>query len=93
MVTFFRLLISLSVGRDILQEHLTVNNIVKALDALADQWIRVADCLSVPGTVVDGILVSRLPNDKASLRRVVEWWFKNSANPEWITIQEILDGN
>ena len=61
---------------------------MKALDTMADQWIKVADPLNVPSTVVDSILVSRLQDDRASLRRVVEWWFRNTANPEWSAIQD-----
>ena len=61
---------------------------MKALDRMAKQWIRVSEMLKVPSSVVDTILVSRL-NDEESLRRVVKWWFKNTANPEWTSIKDI----
>ena len=72
----------------IFKECLTVNNAVKALVLMAGEWIRVSELLGVPSSVVDSILVSRLKNED-SLRRVVEWWFKNMANPEWTAIQKI----
>ena len=59
---------------------------------MAGQWIRVSKLLGVPTAVSDSILVSRL-NDESSLRRVVEWWFKNTANPEWTAINAICQGN
>ncbi len=62
---------------------------MKALDTMAQQWIMVAELLRVPNAVVNNITVARLQDDKASLRRAVEWWFKKTANPEWTTIQEI----
>jgi hypothetical protein len=49
--------------------------------------------LSLPYTVISSIQVSRLPSNQASLRKVVEWWFQNTANPEWSTIHHILEGN
>ena len=53
---------------------------------MADQWIKIANLLKVPDLIVDSIVVSRLQDDKASLQRVVEWWFKNTPNPEWNVI-------
>jgi hypothetical protein len=49
--------------------------------------------LGIPFPVIGSIQVSRLPNDQASLRKVVEWWFQNTPNPEWSTIHQILGGN
>ena len=69
-----------------LHEPLTINNIMKHLDQMSNQWIRVANVLELPSFVISSIQVSQLGNDQASLRRVVEWWFKNTANPEWKTI-------
>lgn len=69
---------------------MTVHSAVKALEPMVNQWIKIAELLSVPNSVVDSILVSRL-NDENSLQRVVEWWFKNTANPEWKIIKEIID--
>ena len=70
--------------------YLTVNNIVKHLSPMTDKWIEIAAQLNVPTSVVDSILVSRLQDDGASLRKVVVWWFKNTANPEWNVIDRIL---
>lgn len=65
---------------------------MKTLDTIANQWIRTAELLGVPTSIVDSILVSRLQDDRASLRRVVQWWFKNTPNPEWSAIQGVLKG-
>ena len=34
-------------------------------------------------------LAERIANQVA-LRKVVEWWFMNSANPEWNDIHQVL---
>lgn len=65
---------------------MTIGNIVRTLHAMADQWIKISIMLEVPDNVVNSILVSRL-KDEASLRRVIEWWFKNTSNPVWNIIQ------
>ncbi len=77
------------IDQSIFEEHLTVSNAVKALGKMAEQWIRISELLGVPNSVVDSILVSRL-KDRDSLHRIVEWWFKNTANPEWTAIQKII---
>ena len=69
--------------------NLTVNNIILALKGYSDQWIRIAEMLSLPNAVVSSILVSRLKDNEASLRKVVEWWFKNTPNPEWAAIDDV----
>ena len=56
---------------------------------LSDKWVRVAEELNVPDHVLNSIVASRLKDDEASLRKVIEWWFKNTANPEWSTIQRM----
>lgn len=66
---------------------------MKRLEHLSDQWVMVANRLPLPGSITNSIQVSRLPDDHASLRKVVEWWFKNTPNPDWDTIQEVLQGN
>lgn len=73
-------------------ESLTVSSITKFLDHLSSQWVNVANRLSLPSPVVTSIQVSRLPSNQASLRKVIEWWFQNTPNPEWGTIQEALQG-
>ena len=35
-------------------------------------------------------MVSRL-DDRSSLKKVVQWWFMNSTNPEWNTVIEVFD--
>ena len=74
--------------QSIFKDYLTVGNAIKALTPMAEQWVRVSKLLRVPDRVVDSILVSRL-EDRDSLRRLVEWWFKNTPNPEWTAIQRI----
>ena len=53
--------------------------------------MRAASFLNVDDDVVHSVVVSRL-DDKSSLRKIVQWWFMNSANPEWKTVLEVLDG-
>ena len=61
----------------------------KSLEKFSVQWMQVAGFLNLPDYVINSIHVSRLEDDKASLRKVVEWWFKNTANPEWSAIRKI----
>ena len=73
------------------KEPLSVNNICKTIakiETFSGQWIKVAELLKVNRDIVDSILVSRL-TDTTSLRKVVEWWFMNTANPEWSAIEKI----
>ena len=70
-------------------EPLTINNIMKHLNHMSDQWIRVANILKLPSFVISSVQVSQFGNDQASLRKVVEWWFKSTANPEWNVIQQL----
>jgi hypothetical protein len=71
---------------------LTVNRIIKSFEHVSNHWIEIATELGIPSPVINSIQVSRLPNDQASLRKVVEWWFQNTPNPEWSTIHQILEG-
>ena len=63
---------------------------MKLLDHLSSQWVEVANRLPIPSPVVSSIQVSRLPSDQACLRRVIEWWFQNTSNPDWSTVQKVL---
>ena len=47
--------------------------------------MKVASFLKVDDDVVNSVLVSRLDN-KSSLKKIVQWWFINTANPEWKTV-------
>ena len=80
---------------DTSQDFLTINNIVNFLThhQLSDQWVKVAEELKVPNRVLSSIVVSHQNDDEASLRKVLAWWFKNTPNPEWSTIQNIGKGN
>lgn len=77
------------IGIKAYQKILTVSNIMQALINFSDQWIKIAELLHVPDYVISSILVSRLENDQASLRKVIEWWFKDEPNPEWIAIEKV----
>ena len=66
---------------------------MKFLEHLSSQWSDVARKLEIPDLIVTRIKVSRLRNDRAYLKKVVEWWFQNTPNPNWDTIQEVLPGN
>ena len=56
---------------------------------LSDQWIRVASLLDLPSSVTDIITVSCRTDNQIALRKVVEWWFMNNANPEWNVIHQV----
>jgi hypothetical protein len=72
---------------------LTVNRVVKSFEHISNQyWFGIAIELGLPYFVISSIQVSQLPNDQASLTKVVEWWFQNTANPEWSTIRQVLEG-
>ena len=49
-----------------------------------------ASFLGVPGAVIHTITVSSQKDNQVALRKAVEWWFKNCANPEWDQIHQIL---
>ena len=66
---------------------------MKFLEHLSNQWVKVASRLLLPSPILTSIQVSRLSGDQASLRKVIEWWFQNTPNPNWGTIQEVLHGN
>ena len=78
-------------------ESLTVGNICDMLANYSEKWMKIADLLVldesqiVKKDVINSILVLRC-SDKESLRRVVEWWFMNTANPEWSTIKNLFQG-
>ena len=78
-----------TIGKEGYQKNLTVNNIMVALGDYSVQWLKIADMLDVPEYVSNSILVSRLKDDQASLRRVIKWWFKNNPNPEWSAIEKV----
>jgi hypothetical protein len=74
------------------QEYLTINKILEYLNPISDRWMDVASKLKLPVSVINSIVVSRFPNNRASLRKVVEWWFQYTANPHWDAIVQLLQG-
>ena len=70
---------------------MTIANAVSMLLKLSDQWIRVASLLGLPSSVTDVITVSCQKDNQVALRKVVEWWFMNNANPEWDHIYQVLN--
>ena len=70
---------------------LSVSNIVKTLHPWSERWINVAELLRVPTAVISRIRVitTRQESQDTALYKVVEWWFKNSPNPEWTAISEV----
>ena len=72
---------------------MTVNNIMKTLGKWSDKWIEIAQLLNVPSPVINtiNVLTSHQPNmnDEGALYKVVEWWFVNTANPEWTAIDDL----
>jgi hypothetical protein len=69
---------------------LTVNRVIQYFEHFSGRWIEIATKLGLPYQIISSIQVSRLPSDQASLRKVVEWWFLNTANPEWSTVHQVL---
>ena len=73
---------------------MTINNVVKVLEPWSEKWIQVSNLLDIPNSVVNSInvLISHQPNmnDLSALYKVVEWWFVNTASPEWTTIDNII---
>ena len=71
---------------------LSVSNIVKTLRPWSERWINVAELLGVPTAVISKIRVitTRQKSQDTALYKVVEWWFKNSPNPEWSAISEVI---
>ena len=76
------------------RKPLTINNIVENLKEWSDNWIQIANLLSIPSPVINtiNVLTSHQSNigDKDPLYKVIEWWFVNTANPEWTTINDLL---
>ena len=67
---------------------------MKILERWSDKWVQVANLLNLPTSVIStiNVLTSHQPdmNDKAALYKVIEWWFVNTANPEWTAIDDLL---
>ena len=70
---------------------MTIANAVNMLLKLSDQWIWVASLLGLPSSVIDVITVSCQKDNQVALKKVVEWWFMNNANPEWDDIHQVLN--
>ena len=66
---------------------------MKFLEHLSNEWVEVANRLPLPSPIITSIQASQLSSDQTSLRKVIEWWFQNTPNPDWGTIQEVLHGN
>ena len=71
---------------------LSVSNVVKTLRPWFEKWIYVAKLLRIPSEVISkvGVITTRQQSEDTALYKVVEWWFKNSPNPEWTTVSEIV---
>ena len=74
---------------------MSINSVVKELWKLSGRWVQVANLLKLPTSVVStiNVLTSHQPkiDNKDALRRVIEWWFVNTANPEWTAIDDLVD--
>ena len=70
---------------------MTIANAVSMLLKLSDRWIWVASLLRLPSSVTDVITVSCQKDNQVALRKVVEWWFMNNANPGWDDIHQVLN--
>ena len=58
----------------------------------SEKWITVAELLKVPSEVISKIRIvtTGQQSDDTALYKVVQWWFKNSPNPEWTAISEVV---
>ena len=68
-----------------------MSNAANVLLQLSDKWIVVASSLGLPSSAVDVITVSSQRDNQVALKKVVEWWFTNTANPEWDQIHQVLN--
>jgi hypothetical protein len=76
------------------RENFTINNVVKYLDErmLSKQWVAVANRLGLPKYVILSIKSSQDHSNLVSLRRVVDWWFQATSDPEWSVIEKLVQG-
>lgn len=76
------------------KEFITINGIMKRLEKISNKWITVANILKLPTSVISTInaLTLHQPTmgDSGALYKVIEWWFVNTANPEWTAIDRML---
>ena len=70
---------------------LSVSKVVKTLRPWSERWMNVAEILQVPSEVISKIRVitTGKQSEDSALYKVVEWWFKNSPNPEWTAILSV----
>ena len=71
---------------------LSVSNVLKALRPWSEKWINVAELLEIPSEVISKIriITTGQQSEDTALYKMVEWWFKNSSNPEWTAISEVV---
>ena len=79
------------IGGEKYREPLTVSNAANMLLRLSNKWIVVASSLGLPSSAIDVINVSSRRDNQVALRKVMEWWFMNTANPEWNQIHQVLN--
>ena len=70
----------------------TVQNVVNKLTKWSDKWIIIAELLKVPSSVISTIRVitAHQQSEDTALRKVVEWWFINTPNPELTAIDDVI---
>ena len=70
---------------------LSVSKAVETLRPWSVRWINVAEILQVPSEVISkiGVIATGKQSEDSALYKVVEWWFKNSPNPEWTAILRV----
>lgn len=73
---------------------MSVFDVFERLRKWSEKWVYVAGLLGLPASVISAIniLTSHQPDmgDEGALHKVIEWWFVNSANPEWTAIDDVL---
>ena len=71
---------------------MTVRYIIKHLRQWSNMWIKIAELLGVPSSVIStiSVITTHQRSDETALYKVVEWWFKNTANPEWTAIHHVI---
>lgn len=77
---------------DYSRENLSVRNICERFNEWSEKWIKIAQLLDVPSSVISTIRVitSQQQGDEPALRKVIEWWFSKNANPKWSVIDQVL---
>ena len=69
---------------------LSVDNVMKTLESLTEQWDTVGGCLHIPSAVRQRVR-SECSNDTECLRRVIRYWLLRDPFASWRRLLRQLD--